>query len=86
MIALVYIKYILKHAKLLIHIIIKIIPSLNTYLKAHLILNNTNSDRDVLNLLDQTEKHLEFTEEEKAYGQELLKNIKSPLMQRSSYW
>ena len=74
-----YLGYILLHdTNRLIDIISRIIPSLNTYLKAHLIGSNINSDRDVLNLLDQTEKHIEFNDEEEAYGQELLKKHKIP--------
>ena len=79
MIAPGYLGHILIHdTNRLIDIISRIIPGLNTYLKVHLIGSNINSDRDVFNLLDQTEKHIEFTDEEEAYGQELLKKYKIP--------
>lgn len=45
---------------------------------AHLIPNNTNSDRDVHNLLDRFPAHLDFTPEEENLGQESLRMMGIP--------
>ena len=78
LIAPVYLGHILMQTNWLINTFSKIFPVLNTFLKAHLIGSNINNDRDVYNLLDQTEKHIEFTNDEEAYGQEWLQRNDIP--------